>query len=85
MSMNPATLARWFRPIFKLVPVVSLPRTFSKLRLINALMSRNLWSAARSRFSLPESEISTIFADAVSTKRYNNHIGNRGILSLSAF
>ena len=31
------------RPIFKLVPVVSPPRTFSKLRLINALMSRNLW------------------------------------------
>ena len=35
------------RPIFKLVPVVSPPRTFSKLRLINALMSRNLWPAVR--------------------------------------
>ena len=35
------------RPIFKLVPVVSPPRTFSKLRLINALMSRNLWPAIR--------------------------------------
>ena len=35
------------RPIFKLVPVVSPPRTFSKLRLINALMSRSLWPAVR--------------------------------------
>ena len=35
------------RPIFKLVPVVSPPRTFSKLRLINAPMSRNLWPAVR--------------------------------------
>ena len=33
--------------VFKLVPVVSPPRTFSKLRLINALMSRNLWPAVR--------------------------------------
>ena len=31
----------------KLVPLVAPPRTFSKLRLINALMSRNLWSAVR--------------------------------------
>ena len=35
------------RPTFKLVPVVSPPRTFSKLRLINALMSRDLWPAVR--------------------------------------
>ena len=35
------------RANFKLVPLVSPPRTFSKLRLINALMSRNLWSAVR--------------------------------------
>ena len=35
------------RPIFKLVPVVSPPRTFSKLRLSNALMTRNLWPAVR--------------------------------------
>jgi len=35
------------RPIFKPVPVVSPPRTFSKLRLINALMSRDLWPAVR--------------------------------------
>ena len=85
------------RPIFKLVPVVSPPRTFSKLRLINALMSRNLWSAvrdwldasgyydlfvaaqdfredhpqfaaalaaARTRFSLPDSEITAILAES---------------------
>ena len=86
------------RPIFKLVPVVSPPRTFSKLRLINALMSRSLWpavrdwldatgyydlfvaaqdfredhpqfaaalAAARTRFSLPDSEIAAILADSV--------------------
>ena len=35
------------RANFKLVPLVAPPRTFSKLRLINALMSRNLWSAVR--------------------------------------
>jgi hypothetical protein len=35
------------RPIFKLVPVVSPPHTFSKLRLINALMSNNLWPTVR--------------------------------------
>ena len=35
------------RPIFKLVPVVSPPRIFSKLRLINALVSRDLWPAVR--------------------------------------
>jgi hypothetical protein len=33
--------------VFKLVPVVPPPRTFSKLRLINALISRNLWPAVR--------------------------------------
>ena len=108
------------RPIFKLVPVVSPPRTFSKLRLINAPMSRNLWpavrdwldasgyydlfvaqplaassgfalraqatrplrggciaqdfredhpqfAAARTSFSLPESEIAAILADAAAT------------------
>ena len=32
---------------FKLVPLVKPPRTFSKLRLINALMTRNLWPAVR--------------------------------------
>ena len=32
---------------FKLVPLVTPPRTFSKLRLINVLMSRNLWPAVR--------------------------------------
>ena len=32
---------------FKLVPLVTPPRTFSKLRLINALMTRNLWPAVR--------------------------------------
>ena len=85
------------RPTFKLVPVVSPPRTFSKLRLINALMSRNLWpavrdwldatgyydlfvaaqdfredhpqfaaalTAARTRFSLPESEIAAILGES---------------------
>lgn len=83
--------------VFKLVPVVSPPRTFSKLRLINALMSRNLWSAvrdwldasgyydlfvaaqdfredhpqfaaaltaARTRFSLSESEITAILSES---------------------
>ena len=35
------------RANFKLVPLVAPPRIFSKLRLINALMSRNLWSAVR--------------------------------------
>ena len=88
------------RPIFKLVPVVSPPRTFSKLRLINALMSRDLWpavrdwldatgyydlfaaaqdfredhppfaaalTAARTRFSLPDSEIAALLADSVAT------------------
>ena len=35
------------RANFKLVPLVAPPRTFSKLRLINALMSRNLWPAVR--------------------------------------
>ena len=85
-------------PIFKLVSVVSPPHTFSKLRLINALMSRNLWpavrdwldatgyynlfvaaqdfredhpqvaaalAAARTRFSLPESEIAAILAESI--------------------
>ena len=85
------------RPIFKLVPVVSPPRTFSKLRLINALMTRNLWpavrdwldatgyydlfvaaqdfredhpqfaaalAAARTRFSLPDSEIAALLAES---------------------
>ena len=33
--------------VYKLVPLVKPPRTFSKLRLINALMSRNLWPAVR--------------------------------------
>ena len=33
--------------VFKLVPVVSPPRTFSKLRLVTALTERNLWSAIR--------------------------------------
>lgn len=32
---------------FKLVPLVKPPRTFSKLRLINALTTRNLWPAVR--------------------------------------
>ena len=83
--------------VFKLVPVVSPPRTFSKLRLINALMSRNLWpavrdwldatsyydlfvaaqdfredhpqfaaalTAARTRFSLSESEITAILSES---------------------
>ena len=86
--------------VFKLVPVVSLPRTFSKLRLINALMSRDLWpavrdwldasgyydlfvaaqdfredhpqfaaalAAARTRFSLSDSEIAAILAYSVVT------------------
>jgi len=86
------------RPIFKLVPVVSPPRTFSKLRLINALMSSNLWPAvrdwldatgyydlfvaaqdfredhphfaptliaARTHFSLPESEIAALLSECV--------------------
>lgn len=35
------------RANFKLVPLVAPPRTFSKLRLINVLMSRNLWPAVR--------------------------------------
>ena len=35
------------RPIFKLVPVVSPPRTFSKLRLVTALTERGLWPAIR--------------------------------------
>lgn len=84
--------------VFKLVPVVLPPRTFSKLRLINALMSRNLWpavrdwldasgyydlfvaaqdfredhpqfaaalAAARTRFSLPGSEIASILAESI--------------------
>ncbi len=38
--------------------------TPSKLHLINALMSRNLWPAARTRFSLPESEIAAILAES---------------------
>ena len=83
--------------VFKLVPVVSPPRTFSKLRLINALMSRNLWpavrdwldatgyydlfvaaqdfredhpqfaaalTAARTRFSLTDSEIAAILSES---------------------
>ena len=33
--------------VFKLVPVVSPPRTFSKLRLVTALTERNLWPAIR--------------------------------------
>ena len=32
---------------FKHVPLVKPPRTFSKLRLINALTTRNLWPAVR--------------------------------------
>ena len=85
------------RPIFKLVPVVLPPRTFSKLRLINALMTRDLWpavrdwldatgyydlfvaaqdfredhpqfaaalTAARTRFSLSESEITAILSES---------------------
>ena len=32
---------------YKLVPIETPPRTFSKLRLINALMTRNLWPAVR--------------------------------------
>ena len=80
------------------MPVVSPPRTFSKLRLSNALMTRNLWpavrdwlnatgyydlfvaaqdfredhpqfaaalAAARTRFSLPESEITAILSASV--------------------
>jgi hypothetical protein len=30
-------------------------------------MSRNLWYAVRTRFSLPESEIADILSDAVAT------------------
>ena len=33
--------------VFKLVPVVSPPRTFSKLRLVTALTERGLWPAIR--------------------------------------
>ena len=33
--------------VFKLVPVVSPPRTFSKLRLVTALTERGLWAAIR--------------------------------------
>ena len=76
------------RPIFKLVPVVSPPRTFSKLRLSNALMTATSGqpsatgstppatttsssplktSAKTTRFSLPDSEIAAILADAVAT------------------
>ena len=83
--------------VFKLVPVVSPPRTFSKLRLVTALTERGLWAAirdwldasgyydlfvaaqdfredhpqfaaaltaARTRFSLHESEITTILAES---------------------
>ena len=32
---------------FKLVPLVKPPRIFSRLRLINALTTRNLWLAVR--------------------------------------
>jgi len=35
------------RPIFKLVPVVSPPRTFSKLKLVFALTHRGKWAALR--------------------------------------
>ena len=35
------------RANFKLVPIETPPRTFSKLRLINALMTRNLWLGVR--------------------------------------
>ena len=35
------------RANFKLVPIDRPPRTFSKLRLINALMTRNLWLGVR--------------------------------------
>ena len=35
------------RPIFKLVPVVSPPRTFSKLKLVIALTHRGKWAALR--------------------------------------
>ena len=83
--------------VFKLVPVVSPPRTFSKLRLVTALTERGLWAAirdwldetgyydlfaaaqdisedhpqfaaaltaARTRFSLPESEIAAILSES---------------------
>ena len=83
--------------VFKLVPVVSPPRIFSKLRLVTALTERNLWpavrdwldatgyydlfvaaqdfredhpqfaaalTAARTRFSLPESEIAALLAES---------------------
>ena len=33
--------------VFKLVPIVSPPRTFSKLRLVTALTERGLWPAIR--------------------------------------
>ena len=83
--------------VFKLVPVVSPPRIFSKLRLVTALTERNLWpavrdwldatgyydlfvaaqdfredhpqfaaalTAARTRFSLSESEIAALLAES---------------------
>ena len=83
--------------VFKLVPVVSPPRTFSKLRLVTALTERGLWAAirdwldetgyydlfvaaqdfredhpqfaaalaaARTRFSLPDSEIAALLAES---------------------
>ena len=83
--------------VFKLVEIYKPPRTFSKLRLINALVSRDLWpavrdwldatgyydlfvaaqdfredhpqfvaalSTARTRFSLPESEIAALLAES---------------------
>ena len=35
------------RPVFKLVDLDQPPRTFSKLRLINALTERGIWQACR--------------------------------------
>ena len=67
--------------VFKLVPVVSPPRTFSKLRLVTALTERGLWAAirdwldetgyydlfatARTRFSLTPDQIATILTASV--------------------
>ena len=44
--------------VFKLVSVVSPPRTFSKLRLVTAL------AAARTRFSLTPDQIAAILAES---------------------
>ena len=37
------------RPIFKLVPVVSPPRTFSKYKLVGALMQAQVWPQVKAR------------------------------------